>query len=315
MVTKHSSVSPWRRAQKATKIHLRRIFVEVVNFLFNHDWLFWLIGLLNGRFGFLESIFLVYPANEEYGLAYAYPFRLRKNRWFPSFAGILRQGDKWGVMFGVSSSNGQFEDPENLDNLRMMAERMEELRQLLGAKRKTFAGILPGVLHSRGIVKETPEADMAAEIVAGMVDSAKVRLQDLHPVVIILGHKGFIGRRVTEILKKKGEMVVGIDLGDKWPEWAGWSGDEKVVVLNITRNNALADYVDCFCPGWVIINEVYPPPSDDLVKRIKGRGCDIFHIVGVEADAWPKFPSVYEGGIPCCAAWPSAGRQVCIKKM
>lgn len=315
MNTEHSSVSPWRRAQKTIKVHLRRILIEITNLFFNHNWLFWLIGLLNEKFDFLESIFLVYPANEEYAKAYTYHCRMKKIRWDPWPAGLLRQGGKWGIMFGVSATNGQFEDPENLENLRKMANRMEELRQLLRAKRKTFAGILPGVLHSRGIIQETPEADMAAEIVAGMVDSAKVLLEDLHPIVIILGYKGFIGRRVADILRKRGDMVVGVDLEDKWPPWTVLSKDEKVVVLNITRNSALADYVDYLRPGWVIINEVYPPPDEEVVERIKSKGCQLFHIVGVKAEAWPRFPSVYGGGIPCCAAWHSAERQTIAEKL
>ena len=64
---------------KTIKLNVRRIAIETLNIFINHDLLFWLIGVINKRVDLIESIFLVYPANEKYGLAYAFPFRLRWN--------------------------------------------------------------------------------------------------------------------------------------------------------------------------------------------------------------------------------------------
>lgn len=153
----------WRN----TKRHARRIAIEVLNLFINHDWLFWVVGLV-GRSGIvkIQSVFLVYPASEKYALAYVYPSRLIKAHWEPWPAGILRQNGKLGIMFAISATNDEFLDDKNSDNLRYLARRMERLRQLFGATRKSFAGILPGVLSRKGIIAEAPEAELTASAVA-----------------------------------------------------------------------------------------------------------------------------------------------------
>lgn len=294
------------------KSHLRRTLLEIVNLFVNHDWLFRIVGVVNKHIGLIESVFLVYPANEKYASAYAYPSRLEKNRWNPWFAGLLWQNGKLIVMFAISATNGQFTDPQNTNDLCRVTERMEELRQLFAAKRKTFAGILPGVLFSKKIIRNAPEADLTSSAVVKAIGLVKTKesLEDDTPI-IVLGGKGFVGRRVVKLLGKSN--VYSVDLADGKIEWDHI--DRRVIVVNITLNGALKEYVGKFQPGTVIINEVYPEPTLGVLERLADKHCNCYHIVGVEAIALPSFPAAYEGGIPCCAAWPSPKMRVIVRKV
>jgi len=300
----------------AVKLHTRRIAIELLNLLINHDLLFWLVGLVNKKVNLIESVFLVYPANEKYALAYVYPCRLPKVKWNPIPGGLLWQNGKLTVMFMISATNGQFTDPQNTENLRRMSDRMERLRQLFGARRKTFAGIVPGVLYAGKIIREAPEADLTAQAVAQAIDSVKVEesLGDDTPV-IILGGRGFIGRRVIGLLKDSNVFSIDSSDGQGSKDWPNHLRGQRVIVVNITLNNALKDYLDVIWPGTVVINEVYPEPNSAILERLKNNGCSCHHVVGVQANAFPSFPAAYHGAIPCCAAWPSSEMKVVVRRI
>lgn len=301
--------------KRSFKSHLRCSILEIINFLFNHDWTFWLIGLVNKKVNLIESVFLVYPANEKYALAYAYASRLRRNIWQPWLTGIMKQNGGIGIMFAISANNGQFSNSQNADNLKKMSERMERLRKLLRAKRKTFAGILPGILFLRRIIREAPEADLTATAVVKAIENVKIQeLLGSDTPVIVLGGKGFIGRRVIKSLNGNTYSIDIVDCqdSDTWP--AHLSG-KPAIVVNITLNNAIRGYIEDLWPGVVVINEVYPEPSQDILKRLREKGCNCYHIVGIEASAFPPFPAAYKGAIPCCAAWPSPEMKVVVRKI
>lgn len=289
--------------------HFRRVMLELINLLAYP--LAFLVGQLNRRFGFLETVFLAYPASEDYGRWYAYAPRLKRNTWRPFFAGIFRQNGRWGVMFTVSSHNGSFEREENRVKLQTLIADMEAWRLLLGAKQKTFAGILPGVFFFRRLVKQAPEADLTAEVVCQAIDQVKWQegLSSVTPV-IILGGRGFIGRRVVRKLKVQGGHVETIDLDKNLPVWP-----ERALVVNITRNNALEQYLPHLHQGMVVLNEVYPEPTTSVLSILRGKGVPCYHVAGVVATAWPAFPSAYHGAIPCCAAWPAKEIEVSLKKL
>jgi len=301
---------------KIIKSHVRRIALEMVNIFINHDLLFWLIGVVNKRLDLIESIFLVYPASEKYALAYVYRHRFTKVMWNPWPGGLLWQNGKLTVMFVISATNGQFTDSQNVDNLFHVAERMEKLRQLFGAQRKTFAGILPGILHAKGIIQEAPEADLTATAVVQAIELVKTKeLLEAKTPIIVLGGKGFIGRRVIKLLDKS--EVYSIDLPDGLDKnsWPNHLKGKRVIVVNITLNNALKNYLEVLWPGMVVINEVYPEPTSDSLERIRIRNCSCYHVVGVDAYAVPSFPAAYQGAIPCCAAWPSSDMKVIVRRI
>ncbi len=294
------------------RLHTRRIALEIINLIVNHDWLFYLIG----RTGIIESVFLVYPANDKYALAYVYPKRLPKVRWNPWPGGLLWQNGRLGIMFVISANNGSFVDQSNLDNLRHVVERMERLRQLLRAKYKTFAGILPGVLQSQGLLKTAPEAEITALAVVQAIDKIR-RLEALSSdvPVVVLGGSGFIGRRVVGLLKDQQVYSLDTAVGQGRQDWPKHLVGQPLIVVNITVKSAISDYIDLMWPGTVVVNEVYPEPSFEVADRLKQQGCSLWHVVGVKALALPAFPRAYQGAIPCCAAWPSSKMEVKVRKL
>ncbi|MDD3608081.1 MAG: hypothetical protein PHQ20_04840, partial [Candidatus Moranbacteria bacterium] len=225
------------------KSHARRLFTELLNLFFNHDWIFFLIGLINKRFGVIGSVFLAYPANDEYSDAYTYHWRARTMEWNPRPIGFFWQNGRVGVKFAISASNGQFIDPENKKKLRGLVERMEKIRKLFCAKHKTFAGILPGVLFMKRLVRETPEADVTVEAVKqviGKVESLEGLGEDTP--VIVLGGKGFIGRKVVASLPET--VIHSVDIAGCNGQncWPAHLRGKHVLLVNISLNSALVQY-------------------------------------------------------------------------
>ena len=291
--------------------HLRRLPIELINIFFNHDWLFWLIGLINRRIGFIQSVFLVYPGNEKYSASYLYKGRIAKAEWEPWPCGVLWQNRRLTVMFCITAHNGQFTDPVNTDKLKAVVARMQRLQELFRTKAKTFAGVLPGILYGKRLVRQAPEADLTAVAVASAVSLVK-RLESLQPgtPVIVLGHRGFIGRRLVKLLDL--DCVYGVDRAEPWPEQLR---GQRVVVVNITLNGAINEYLDLMWPGTVVLNEVYPEPVPEVVARLAAKNCPVYHIAGVAGYAMPSFPEAYAGAIPCCAAWASPDLQAVVTKL
>jgi len=296
--------------------HFRRLPFEILNIFINYDWLFWLIGAINKHIGLIESIFLVYPASEKYALAYVYRHRLPKVMWNPWPCGLLWQNKKLSLMFCISATNDQYTDLVNTENLWRVSERMEKLRQLLGVKRKTFAGILPGVLYHKRVIHEAFEADLTAIVVSQAIDLVKAResLNSDTPI-IVLGGRGFIGRRVVKLLGKNNVFSIDSSDGQSSNNWPNHLRGQRVVVVVITLNNIIEDYLDVIWPGTVVINEVYPEPTPEILERLRNKNCDCYHVVGVNAFAFPSFPAAYKGAIPCCAAWPSPKMKVVVQKL
>jgi hypothetical protein len=321
-VARKALAAPQKEAAKRRSLgsfltsHARRALLEALNLFLNHDWLFWIVGAINKRVGLIQSVFLVYPASEEYALSYAYPARLRKNQWTPWPCGLLWQNGRLSVMFCISASNGQFSDPDNLEKVRGVCERMEHLRALLGAKGKTFAGILPGVLFYKRVIRDAPEADLTASVVCQAIEQVKSKEGlDWSTPLIVLGGRGFIGRRVVKLLDGAPVYCIDVADGGSRKDWLCHLEGRRVIVVNITLNNALADYVDEMRPGTVVLNEVYPEPSREILDRLERKGCVCYHVVGVKAFALPSFPAAYRGAIPCCAAWPSADMKAVVRKL
>lgn len=291
--------------------HIRRIALIILDLLFDHDAVYAVIGWFNQYLGLIESVFLVYPASDKYALAYVYRRRLPKVRWEPFLSGLLIQNGKLALQFAISAHNGQFNNPANDVQLRYMVNRVDRIRQLLNAKSKTFAGILPGVLHRKGILTETPEADVTARVVAQAVTQVIIQEEmGANVPIIILGGKGFIGKRVVERLASY--RIFPVDINDEWPNHLR---GQRVLLVNITLKNALEKYLGRLWPEAVILNEVYPEPSSHAISRIKAIGCICYHVAGVKALAFPSFPHAYRGGIPCCAAWNAKRIQARVVKL
>lgn len=294
--------------------HLCRLAVLALNGLFNRRFVFQLVGIINKRFNFLVSVFVAYPASEAYASKYAYPRHRHLMRWTPWPVGVFRQDGKWGVTFVISSTEHDFTDPANKANLRNLVSHMETIRVMLGARQKTFAGILPGVLFRQRLIRDAVEADTT--VAAVMKAEAAVRqaegFTDTTPI-ILLGSRGFIGRRLAGQLRDR--EIYGLDIEGDTNAWPGHLVGRDALLINLTRKAVLNTYVEKFWPALVVINEVYPEPSPAEVDRLTGQGCRAYHIVGVSGQAYPPFPKAYRGGIPCCAARVTSEMEIVVHRL
>lgn len=290
------------------------LLFEVLNFLINHDWFFRLIGKFNKR-KLVKSVFLSYPANRAYAKEYAFSFRIKEANWKIRLTGFLWQNEKFIIMFTIFVEESEFLKKDNKKEMQEIVRHMEKIRRLIDADEKTFAGILPGLLLKRKIVNKSPEAGLTASIVVEAVKLVKkeIGINGIIPIVI-LGGNGFIGRRVVDKLQLIQKYdIYAIDLlenKNKWPK-----EEARKMIINVARHNTIEFYLHMLRAGDIILNEAYPGPSSEIVNKIKSLNCDCFHIVGVKAIAFPPFPYIYSGGIPCCAAWNSDNKEVIIKKL
>lgn len=303
---------------KNIRLHARRLGLELLNLIFNHYWLFWFLGVINRHIRVIETVFLMYPATEKYALSYVYPSRLPNVKWNPWPVGLFFQNGRIGLEFVVSATNTDFRDPSNTESLKLLADRMEQIRKLVHAEQKTFAGILTGILNQQKIIDENREIDVTVRAIRQAVFSVMVDkfYKELTPI-IILGHKGFIGRRVFEDLMSHGCTVWGIDTkdGNGRQNWPSCLKGQEAILVNIADTGALEVYFDLLWPELIVINEVYPEPQQELIEMCRERHLSVWHIAGIKAVSWPRFPRAYEGSIPCCAAWPSKDIKVKLTKL
>lgn len=292
--------------KKKVLSHVRKLSLLSVNLFVNHDFVFRLLGWL----GIFKTVFVAYPAYEELALAYVYKRHRHWMRWSPWPAGVFRQNGRWGLMMVISSVEKDFLDSANIENMKALIQRTEDIRRMLEAEQKTFAGILPGIFTANNLLEESPEALVTANAVV----RAEQKINPFGFPVIVLGGKGFIGRRIVKKLKHEGRKVFCVDV-DHDSSWPGHLEGQSVVVINVTKKAALNHYIPFFWEGVILLNEVYPAPSKEEIENMKSKKVPAFHVVGLMAASIPSFPREYAGGIPCCAGWNSSEIEVIIREL
>jgi hypothetical protein len=274
--------------------HLLKISLEIINLIFNHGFIFRNVK----RFIPIESVFLMYPANQKFADAFTYKKRQVIIKWQPWLCGIIIQDKRIILSFCISAIEKDFLEQENLKFLSELEENFEKLRQTIGAKKKTYAGILPGVLYYKKIITDPTEADVTAAVVAKVVDKI-IKEKGLQPdtQIVTLGSEGFVGRKIKEVLAY--ENVLGIDIkslnNPAWPK-------KPCIVLNMATKTALVQNIDNIPDGSIVVNEVYPEPGKKVLESLSEKNCPCYHIAGVKAITIPNFPGAYKGAAPCCSA-------------
>jgi len=287
---------------------MKKILIIIVNLLVNNYFCLFLLGLfnkfiLNKRF---NSIFIMYPASEKYSQRYVFDWYADKIKWKPSLVGLLKQNGYWSFVFGITAMEADFNDDKNIKNLISLENKAEKIRKLLHLESKKFAGVLPSIFFSKSIIKTSSESSATVyaviQAVHKLIDDLKL---EKNVPIVLLGGMGFIGKKILEEMRGYEGEICSIDfkgsqmLGS-WPEHLR---GKNVIVLNVTKKGALNQYIESFWKEVVVLNEVYPEPSESEIERIKKIGSRCFHIVGVEGKSWPPFPAAYFGGIPCCASY------------
>lgn len=291
----------------------RRWALVLLNLVLHHPLFYRLVGWLNGRRQGLASVFVAYPASAEYASFYFTESLMRKAKWTPILCALMRQNGKWMFGFGISSTEEELRSDVGA-NLRALVERTERLRQLTGARHMTFSGILPGLLHQRGIINESVEAAVTVRVVAQAVELVR-KAEGLPPKapVIVLGGRGFIGSQLVQVLEE--HSVYSVDTSKPNDAWPDHLEGKQAILINVASKHALRQYLDKVWAGLTLLNEVYPEPSTIEVEVFDRYGNKAYHVVGVRAQSWPSFPKAYAGGIPCCAGWPCDELEAIVRRL
>ncbi|HOZ56030.1 MAG: hypothetical protein BWY51_00070 [Parcubacteria group bacterium ADurb.Bin316] len=324
-ITFGATSAPKKKAKKKTvasefKMHVRRMLVVLFNTICGNILFYILVGIINRMVGRpIKSIFLFYSVNIEYRRTMIPDWYAKVVAWRPGLGQVIGHGS-WcgGLSFGITSNDDDFRNPENKAKLHKLYHDVDFIRRVVGAEQMTFSGVLPGVFVSLGIVKEDESLENAntVKVVMKAVDEV-VRLEGMKVdcPVVVLGGRGFIGRRIAELLESYERKVYSVDTKDRTTIPQHLKGT-ATIVLNITKAGALSEYIPRLWKEAIIVNEVYPEPSvqEQTLMRVRGLRC--YHITGVKASALPRFMKAYKGGIPCCAAYlPDDNFQALVTKL
>ena len=303
-----------RGFKKTLFSHLRRTTVQIVDQLFGNIFVYLILGVINriiGLFGErpIRSNFIFYAPNKRYLRTMVYDWYVPFVRWKPGLGQIMYQNGFWTLSFGIASNDEDFYNPENERKLKKTLRRAEFVAKIIGAKYLTFAGILPGVFSKYGFERKMmpveKENTVTAVTQSVYITIMKEGLRKDVPV-IVLGGSGYIGEGVVSALREQGYPGQIYPIDTKKGDISGSLPPElefqSVIVLNITKKFAIKDYIKNLWFGAVIINEVFPEPSENSIAEMNSAGIVCYHITGVEAKAYPSMGEAYSGGIPCCAS-------------
>ena len=300
------STTSKKREMSFWQLHSRRIGVMLLNYLFGNDLMYWAIGWAMTFFGSpIKGVFTLYPTRPKYAAAYVYDWYRRQMQWKPRLVGIIRQNGRTSLIFGISATDQDIWDGQRTGglNLKKVIDRMEVIRRLLRAERKTFAGIIPGVANRLGLLDNPDERGITVRGVRRSIQLG-AEAEGLSPnvPVVVIGAEGYIGAELCHQLAAEKQPYFAIDLKNKEAFPIDWRG-QAVIVLNLSKGGALKEYLPKLWKGVTILNEVYPEPDKLEVEFATKIGVPIYHIKGLHGEAFPQFPSAYFDSIPLCASF------------
>jgi hypothetical protein len=297
----------------------RTIISQAFNILFNHDFIFNILGMINKKTGLIKTIFCGYPANNDYLNAYSGKSKrlILEYKFKPFLAGVFIQNKKVGLKFFISASEEEFQTNDGIESLNLLSQRFSSIQEKLCVPEISFAGIIPSVLQKSGVKRNHGERDKVIEsVISAIKYVVMTEKMTINTPIIILGSKGYIGREVIrklgnrEIYKvdRNGDNVISKD-------WPAQLKGRQTLLVNISRKETLDGYTSMFWESLHILNEVYPEPTPEKIGVLKKYCGNIYHLAGVEGLSFPSFPEGYNNAIPCCAAWPSPRSNVVVKTL
>jgi hypothetical protein len=261
------------------------------------------MGVLNRMFPAFASVFFCYAGNVRYATHYSYPSCRRFLLWFPSVIGVFRQGRRWGLICAAPVTEAEFSDPKNARNFDRLFRRLGRIQKLLGVGQLSFAGILPNVLRSRYPQEVNDyDRDRTSEVVRkAVLELRKQHFADRDHSVVLLGGAGRIGQEVHKRLKADGIDSVVIDSALPSSPALTDFRPISIILVDVSRHGVIQRYIPELPVGTVVLNEVFPEPSRDVVAQLKNRKIVAYHIAGVKAKVYPSLPLGYKNAVPCCA--------------
>ena len=293
----------WLRRQS------RCILALASSYILGHDAVLAMLGYVNRRWlgGRIKTVFMYYPASQAYADAVCYRWHQRRFGWRPGLVGVFLQNGQVGLSFAIPNTESDFKEAANAARVDGLMRQMDTIRRRVGAAHKRFAGILPSIFVNRGIADQDigVQRTLTARAVLAALDDVIGRHHLPADVpVLILGGRGFIAREVLEL--SAGRNMLSIDAGQlaEFRAMIRPMRGHPLIIVNLTKSGALAEYIAYLWPGSIVLNEVYPEPSTHEIAAMQSLGNACYHIAGIRASCWPAFPRAYRGGIPCCASLP-----------
>lgn len=289
------------------KMHVRRMLVILFNTLCGNIVFYVLIGALNRLLPNrpIRSIFLFYSVNEAYLRTMIYPWYAPIVKWRPGLGQIIMQRPHFCLSFGITANEKDYYDPANESKLIKLYRDVDRIRRIVGADQMTFSGVLPSVFVARGIMKEEDSIEnknTVKAVVKAVCRASRLESLSGNCPIAVLGSRGFIGRSVVSLLLSQGRDVYPIDISDNSRFPVHLAG-QSLIVLNITKREALKEYIPLLWKEVILVNEVYPEPSEAELGMLRQRDIRCYHISGIAGKAIPKFLRAYRGAIPCCASY------------
>jgi len=267
-----------------------------------------MIGLWNRRYGSWTTVFFCYAGSQKFVDSYGLPGLIEFFRWRPTPIGVMRQNGEWGLVVASAMSERDFLDPQNAAQFKALQKRLQRIADLTSISQINVAGILPGVLkQSSDIVVTDTRAVVvdAVDVAVGQMLASHLPPQTQH--IIVLGGAGRIGSGVVARLQGHGLQCHSIDIAHDASMLPTALTGQSVLLVDIARKGAIANYIPQMWPEIVVLNEVFPATSRKLVTQMHARGVQVFHLAGVAGRIFPPLPHGYENAIPCCAARPVDG--------
>jgi hypothetical protein len=272
-------------------------------------WMIWGVLYLLRPFRIFDYLFLVYPGTDEDLKGYC-PVWLAKTRIFsgkPSVGGLISKGvtGARGLVLVVPNTVKEFRQRKEM--CYKLRSRLEQRRNLVGAKTIALAGQLPGImLRKHGINLDYP-------FVTGVDGTVFSIVSTINKVVEkeSLGHKsfsivligvGYTGGFVYDALQQDGYRITGIDImptrkGIKLPKEAlPIINQADMVVVLTPRGTDFLPYIHELKAEVIIIDDTHP-------KLTGTNGFKLYKVaVGAEGIVfYPSLPGFQRNQIPGCA--------------
>jgi hypothetical protein len=88
-----------------------------------------------------------------------------------------------------------------------------------------------------------------------------------------------------------------------------------MLLVDVSRRGILETYLDHLPKQVVLLNEVFPEPSERVRERLKSLAVTAYHLAGVSANVYPELPLSYRNAVPCCAMHADAGSSPVLKRL
>lgn len=299
---------------KIYKLPVIHEILVITSFVLTNSATFAILGLINKFFlgGRLTTLYCTYPVNVQYLKEITRPVYAPLFKWRPGIVGMFFLKGGGGITVVVCASEEEMEAPENRGRMQQLEEKLKRWTTLLGASQHTHGGRMPSILNRIGITSDSSESTIVATLCMLAVDKI-CRDYSLNsgtnagispcPIAVI-GANGFIGQHATAMLGKRGHPVISIDgTGTKnlTDETFNSYHGKPLIILNLSRNGVLAEYVNLVWRGVYVLDDVYPEANVETRAFLKSNGAVYFHIAGIRARSFPNMIGAYKGVMPFCA--------------